>query len=132
MNAVDTNLLLYSVDHQESTKQHKAQETLFCLAGEAAILLWQVLRESAQQLRRWLTSAEFTQHIAAIRYLFLLVVPTAEAFDRALNLAERFILSHWDRMILDACQAFGITRLYTEDIGAPREIDGIELINPFA
>jgi len=35
-------------------------------------------------------------------------------------------------MILAACRVAGATRLYTEDIGAPREIDGIELVNPFA
>jgi predicted nucleic acid-binding protein len=35
-------------------------------------------------------------------------------------------------MILGACQAAGVTRLYTEDMGAPRTIDSIELINPFS
>ena len=93
---------------------------------------------AAQQLRRWrdqhrLIATEFSQHIQAFRYLFPLTLPTAEAFDAAaLSLAERFSLSHWDSMILGACQAAGVTRLYTEDIGAPRQIDTIELVNPFA
>jgi predicted nucleic acid-binding protein len=56
----------------------------------------------------------------------------AETFDSALRLAERFGLPHWDSMILGACQAAGATRLYSEDMGAPRNIGGIELINPFA
>jgi predicted nucleic acid-binding protein len=60
------------------------------------------------------------------------VLPTADAFDLALDLSERFTLSHWDSMILGACQAAGATRLYTEDIGAPRQIGPLELINPFA
>ena len=60
-----------------------------------------------------------------------MVRPTAETFDFAQNLADRFSLSHWDSMILSACHATGITRLYTEDMGALRTIDGIELINPF-
>jgi len=59
-------------------------------------------------------------------------VPTPEAFDRALSLSTRFSLSHWDSMLLGACQAAGAARLYTEDMGAPRTIDGIELVNPFA
>ena len=54
------------------------------------------------------------------------------AIDAAMSLATRFSLSHWDSMLLGACQASGATRLYTEDIGSPRTIDGIELINPFA
>jgi len=138
MNAVDTNVLLYSVDRNEPPKQLQAQQLLNQLhsVAEPTILLWQVLGELAQQLRRWrdqgkLTPVEFSQHVKAFRYVFPLVLPTAEVFDRAMSLAERFSLSHWDSMILGACQAAGAMRLYTEDIGAPRNIDGIELINPF-
>jgi predicted nucleic acid-binding protein len=60
------------------------------------------------------------------------VLPTPEAFEAAVDLSERFSLSHWDSMILGACRAAGVTRLYTEDMGSPRTIDGIELVNPFA
>jgi predicted nucleic acid-binding protein len=139
MNAVDTNVLLYSVDHNEPAKQLKAQQLLSQLhsAAEPTVLLWQVLGELAQQLRRWrdngkLTPTDFSQHIQAFRHVFPLVLPTAEVFDRAMSLAERFSLSHWDSMILGACQSAGVTRLYTEDMGAPRNIDGVALINPFS
>ena len=67
----------------------------------------------------------------AFRHLFPLFLPTPEAFDAAMSLCDRYSLSHWDGMILGACQAAGVTRLYTEDMGAPRTIDGIELSNPF-
>jgi predicted nucleic acid-binding protein len=139
MNAIDTNVLLYSVDANEPAKQLKAQQLLQQLhaSAEPTILLWQVLGELTQQLRRWrdqhkLTAAEFSQHIQAFRHLFPLELPTAGAYDAAMNLAERFSLSHWDSMLLGACQVAGVTRLYTEDIGSPRTIDGIELVNPFA
>ena len=139
MNAVDTNVFLYSVDRNEPAKQLKAQQLLQQLrsAPEPTVLLWQVLGELAQQLRRWrdqgrLTPAEYLQHIQAFRHLFPLAIPEAQAFDSALDLGERFSLSHWDRMVLGACYVDGVTRLYTEDMGAPRRIDAIELINPFA
>jgi predicted nucleic acid-binding protein len=139
MNAVDTNVLLYSVDRSEPDKQLVAQQLLHQLHSttEPTLLLWQVLGELAQQLRRWrdqgrLTAVEFAQHIQAFRYLFPLTLPTGEAFDSAMSLAERYQLSHWDSMILGACQAAGATRLYTEDMGSPRNIGGIELMNPFA
>lgn len=139
MNAVDTNILLYSIDRNEPAKQLKAQQLLQQLhfAAGSTILLWQVLGELTQQLRRWrdqgrLTPAEFLQHVQAFRHLFPLVLPTPQTFDAALELSERYSLSHWDSMILGACLAAGATRLYTEDIGAPRTIDSIELINPFA
>ena len=137
MNAIDTNVLLYSVDRHEPIKQRKAQSLLLHLhVASETILLWQVLGETAQQLRRWreqgrLTPAEFSEHIRAFRNVFPIVTPTADTFDAALSLSDRFSLSHWDSMILGACRSSGVTRLYTEDIGAPRTIDGIELVNPF-
>jgi predicted nucleic acid-binding protein len=137
MNAVDTNILIYSLDRSEPAKQSKAQQLLLQLgsAAEPTFLLWQVLGESVQQLRRWrdqgqLTDAEFLQHVQAFRYLFPIILPTVPVLDRALDFVQRFSLSHWDSMILGACAEAGVTKLYTEDMGAPRMIDGIELVNP--
>ena len=111
MNAVDTNVFLYSIDRNEPAKQLKAQQLLHQLrsATQQTILLWQVLAELRQQLRRWrdqgrLTSAEFGQHVRAFRHVFPLSMPTPAVFDLALNLGDRFSLSHWDSMILGACQ----------------------------
>src|SRR5262245_7969737 len=137
MNAIDTNVLLYSVDRHEPAKQLKAQQLLQRLrsASEPTFLLWQVLGELGQQLRRWrdqgkLTPAEFGLHIQTFRHLFSVALPTPIVFDFALDLASQFSLAHWDSMILGACKAAGIATLYTEDMGAPRTIDGIHLINP--
>jgi len=137
MNAVDSNIFLYSIDRSEPTKQMKAQQLLGQLrsAPQPTYLLWQVLAELGQQLRRWrnqgkLTSAEFGQHVQIFRHLFPTEMPVPSVFDIALNLANRFSLSHWDSMILGACKAAGIATLYTEDMGAPIMIEGIQLINP--
>jgi predicted nucleic acid-binding protein len=137
MNAIDTNIFLYSVDRHEPAKQLKAQQLLQQLRSTAqpAFLLWQVQGELVRQLRRWrdqgkLTHAEFVQHVQALRSLFPLLLPTAPVLDRALDLADRFSISHWDSMLLGAFKEAGITTLYTEDMGAPTIIDGIQLINP--
>jgi predicted nucleic acid-binding protein len=137
MNAVDTNIFIYSIDGHEPAKQLKAQQLLQQLrtAAEPTFLLWQVLGEMVQQLRRWkdqgkLTHAEFLQHVQTMRHLFPLALPKAAVLDHALDLTERYSLSHWDSMILGACSDAGITVLYTEDMGAPRLIDGVQLINP--
>jgi predicted nucleic acid-binding protein len=137
MRAVDTNVLLHSVDRHEAVKQLKAQQLLQQLqaAAEPTVLLWQVLGELGQQLRRCrnqgrLSAAEFTLHLQTFRHLFPLVMPDTTVFDSALELSERYSLAHWDSMLLGACRAAGVNVLYTEDVGAPRTIDGIELINP--
>src|SRR5262245_24063616 len=137
MNAVDTNILLYSVDRRDPIKQIKAQGKLHALASGAVptVLLWQVIGELIQQLRRWrdlslLTPVEFEQHLNSFRTTFPLILPDPSAVDHALDLADRFTLSHWDSMLLGACRAANVTTLFTEDMGAPRTIDTIQLINP--
>ena len=58
-------------------------------------------------------------------------MPSLAVMVEALDLSGRYSLSHWDSMILGACKVAKITTLFTEDMGAPRSIDGIQLIDPF-
>lgn len=137
MNAVDTNVFLYSIDQREPAKRAKAQLLFHQLlnTSEKTCLLWQVLGELLNQLRRWkdqgrISEAEFIQHVRLFRTKFTLEMPTIAVIDYALDLANRYSLSHWDSMILGACKEAGVTILYTEDMGSPRIIDGIQLVNP--
>jgi predicted nucleic acid-binding protein len=138
MNAVDTNVFIYSLDRHEPVKQAKAQQLLRQLqaSSEPTFLLWQVLGELVQQLRRWhdqgkLTRDEFLHHVQVFRHLFPLALPTPAVLDQALDLSNRYSLSHWDSMLLGACLDGNLTTLYTEDMGSPRTIDRIQLVNPF-
>ena len=136
MNGVDTNILVYSVDKKELVKQPKADRLIRQLiVSGGTVLPWQVLVESVRQLRRWkdrgdLTEAEFDQQVQQFRGLFPVMFPTIGALDHAIDLAKHYSLSHWDGMILGACKEAGVTTLYTEDMGAPTVIDGIQLVNP--
>src|SRR5437870_5581722 len=103
MNAVDTNIYVYSLDQSEPVKQAKAQQLFRQLltTDDPTVLLWQVLGELIQQLRRWkdqgqLTDVEFLQHVQVFRTQFPLILPTANVIDHALDLTARFSLSHWD------------------------------------
>ena len=78
-----------------------------------------------------MTREALLRYIAIFRKLFPLVMPIPQVADRALDLAGRFSLSHWDSMLLGACKEAGVTTLYTEDMGAPTSYDGIHLVNPF-
>jgi len=137
MNAVDTNVLIYRFDFQEPKKQPLAEALLARLAAEGQTrLLWQAAGELLNQLSRWvrlaqITPAELQMYFAEVRTMFPIIMPTPHCLDRAPSLAERHTLSHWDSMLVAACLEAGVTKLYTEDMGAPRKIDALELINPF-
>jgi predicted nucleic acid-binding protein len=135
MIAIDTNILVYSIDRREPVKQPIAEKLLLRLSeDEDTKLIWQVLAE----FTRWLTTAKQQSMITAmemygylhhVRSVFPTVMPTPAVLDIALDLADRYSLSYWDSMLLGACIDAGT--LYTEDIGAPRKIDSLELVNPF-
>jgi predicted nucleic acid-binding protein len=138
MNGVDTNIFVYALDHYEPVKQAKALELLQRLRGgfPQTVILWQVMGEYLNQMRRWLDQGrinptDYQTYIQVYRVMFPLELPTTGVIDRALDLARRYSLSHWDSMLLGACLEAGITTLYTEDMGAPRTIDSIQLVNPF-
>jgi len=53
-------------------------------------------------------------------------------FEISFVLRSRFSLSHWDSMLLAACEVSGVSTLYSEDMAAAMDYDGVTIVNPFA
>ena len=139
MNAVDTNVLVYSVDYDEPDKQAKAIALLDQLTQPPieTLLLWQVAGEYLSCLRRWqslgrVTPAEVEQYLNRALAMFPLVLPKRSMLGLSLDLHSRYSLSHWDSMLLAACIEAGVETLYSEDLGAGTSYDTVTVINPFA
>ncbi|MBY0527473.1 MAG: hypothetical protein K2R98_29020 [Gemmataceae bacterium] len=138
MNAVDTNVLIYRLDQGEPAKRLQAIHLIDQLLADPTptLLLWQVLGELLRCLQTWREQARIphsgpTIYLQATLRLFPLKLPNQQVFDRALDLADRYSLSHWDSMLLGACIEAKVDTLFTEDMGAPRQIDSVQLVNPF-
>lgn len=137
MNAIDTNVFVYRLDSADLRKQAIARSLTCKLAVQRdTVLHWQVAGEFLRQLSTWrdqghLSHNQVFRFSSAIRRVFPLVLPTEPVLDRALRYAHTHMLSHWDSMLVAACAEAGVTTLYTEDMGAPRKIDIVELVNPF-
>lgn len=138
MNAVDTNIFAYAFDAKEPVKQTKAQRLLVHLAEQPnkTVLLWQVAGEFLNCLRRWesagyLSASDVERHFSDTLGLFDLQIPTVKLFPIAFDLHSRFSLSHWDSMLLAACKEARIDTLYSEDMDAGTDYDGLSIINPF-
>lgn len=139
MNAVDTNVLVYSLDADERAKQAQAIALLDKLSKRQAetVLIWQVASEFLNQLRAWenkdkLAPAAVVSAFERVRCMFTIRVPSENTFQISFELRERFSLSHWDAMLLAACKDAGVTRLYSEDMDAGTNYDGLTIVNPFA
>jgi predicted nucleic acid-binding protein len=137
MNAVDTNILVYRLDRSEPKKRPIARKPIGDLTrGGDSILLWQVAGEFVRQLSAWrdqgrMSHDQVLRFSSAARRMFPLVLPTAPVLDRALQYVTTYTLSHWDSMLVAACAEAGVDTLFTEDMGAQRKVDIVNLVNPF-
>jgi predicted nucleic acid-binding protein len=139
MNAVDTNVLVYTIDRHDPVKRAKARDLMRRLRAQppTTVLLWQVAGEFTRYLRRCedqgqIARTDTLRYLALYRRHFPLIMPTPQVLDKALDLSARYSLSHWDSMLLAACQESHVDALYTEDMGSPTAYGGIQLMNPFA
>ena len=84
MNAVDTNVFVYSLDADESVKQPKAQALLQRLAPAvgSTVLLWQVAAELLSNLRKLATAGRMTADEVEAHFRdFLALFPLNEVED---------------------------------------------------
>lgn len=139
MNAVDTNVFIYAFDADEAVKRPKAEELLEGLAHQSGetILLWQVAGEFLNCLRKWesagrMSTADVEANFRDTVALFPLRLPTSACFATSFALRSRYSLSHWDSMLLAACKEVGVDVLFTEDLSAGADYDGVKVVNPFA
>lgn len=138
MIAVDTNVFVYAVDSDDPVKQGKALDLLAQLSSPqpAAVQLWQVACEFLGQLRRrmsqgLLSASQVESSFQRFLALFPLRFPSERTLHRSFDLMSRFSLSHWDSLLLAACKEAGVSTLYSEDMQAGMNYDGVSIVNPF-
>ncbi len=137
MNAIDTNILFYSLDADEVVKQTQAIGLIGQLTATGdTVLLWQVACEFLGLLRRQqylgrMTAREVEENFADITFMFPLALPAPVVLERSFEFTRQFSLSHWDGLLLAACAEFGVDRLYTEDMSDGANYGGVAIVNPF-
>src|SRR5262249_38480874 len=133
MNAVDTNVLFYARDSRFPQKQQTARQLIAQLQDGA--LMWQVACEYLATSRKLdpqgVSREDAFEDILRVRRIWRTVLSQWSILDRAGKLHSRYALSTWDGLLIAACLEGGVHRLYTEDFDAYREIDSLEIVNPF-
>jgi predicted nucleic acid-binding protein len=134
MNAIDTNVWIYSHDTRDANKQAVAQGLIANLRSLA--LPWQIGCEFIAACRKlvplgfddahaWTALADMQSIANAV------LMPVPRLWTAAKDLQARHLLSFWDALLVAACIDGGVTVLYTEDMGSPRQLDALSLVNPF-
>jgi len=133
---VDTNVLLYRFDAGSGKKQAIARVELRRLILDRSIVIsTQVLQEFFVVATRKLAPPLGPDRAeAVIGYLSRLpcVQVTPRMVQDAIALHRRHSLAFWDALIVRSALEGGADTLYTEDLQAGRNIEGLSIVNPFA
>lgn len=132
---VDTNVVVYVFDDDESEKQARARELLTASASEILVVSTQVLAEFyvtvTRKLARPLDVATARSAVAALSELPV-VATDADLVLAAIELSDRYQISLWDGLIVQAAAAAGCSTIFTEDLADGSELAGVRVENPFA
>ena len=132
---VDTNVLVYSRDASEPSKQSQAMAWLRHLWNvRTGRLSYQVLQEFyitvTEKLDPGLDRESARKDIRSLLPWRPIAVDN-RVFDGAWHIQDRFGLSWWDALIVSAAQVSDCHYLITEDLQAGQMIGDLKIINPF-
>jgi len=132
---VDTNILVYAHDLSGSVKHDVAKTLVKKLWNDrSGVLSTQVIQELYVNLRR---KAERPVSPAAAKQLiedylsWQLVVNDGASVLRAFEFEQRYTISFWDALIVDAANSAGVPVLYSEDLNHGQTYGMVEVRNPF-
>lgn len=131
---VDTNILMYAHDSAAGAKHERAKALLERLWQErSAAISTQVLQELAVNLRRKVAvplTTKAVQEIVADYLTWQVVVNDGTAIREALDFEERYGISFWDALIVQAANTAGASILYTEDLSDGQHYGNVRAENP--
>jgi predicted nucleic acid-binding protein len=127
---LDTNVLLYLMS-ANTDKADRAESII----RSGAMISVQVLNEAANVSRRKLsmTWSETEELLGLIKSLCPTEPLTVKTHETGLIIAQRYLLSLYDAMIVSAALLAGCETLYSEDMQDGLLIDSqLRICNPFA
>lgn len=130
---IDTNVLVYAVDDADPAKKRLAR-TLLDETPEL-VLSAQVLGEFYVTVTRKLavaltpdTAADLVNRLARLPCVAI----DHQLVQRATVASQRWQLSYWDALVLEAARQSGCVRVLTEDLTDGADYGGLRIENPFA
>ena len=133
---VDTNVLVYAHDALAGPKHLRARQVVEDLWNSGTgVLSTQVLQELSINVRRKARhplSWKETRRMVEDYLNWEIVVNDAASVLQALSFEERYKVSFWDALILQAAETAGVDVVLSEDLSAGQKYGSFRIENPFA
>ncbi len=131
---VDTNILMYAHDAAAGAKHERAKALVEELwRNRSGVVSTQVLQELCVNLRKRVRQPVDPRTVREIVTDYLswdVVTNSGESILAALELEERYRLSFWDALVLQAAESSGAAVLYSEDLSDGQTYRGVRVVNP--
>ena len=131
---VDTNILMYAHDKAAGVKHERAKALVDDLWRErSGVVSTQVLQELRVNLRRKAgrpVDLKTAREIVADYLAWDVVTNTGQSIIEALDIEERYRISFWDALIVQAAEASGAKVLHSEDLADGQTYRGVRVVNP--
>jgi predicted nucleic acid-binding protein len=130
---LDTNVLVYTDDHDSPIKQKIALD----LVESARVEGWGVVSTQVRQeyfaaaTRKLGVPAEIAREKVEIFGRLDLAMIDLPGILAGIDLHRLHGVGFWDGLIIQAAKSAGCRVLYTEDLQLGRRFDGLEVVNPF-
>ena len=129
----DTNVIIYGDDKSDPAKRHRALALLaeHRRAGTGVVSL-QVLQEYFVTVTRKMhVEPSVARRKVELLAEFEVAVPQVSDVLAAIDLHRLHGLSFWDALILRMAQQAGCRILFSEDFQDARQVEGMQVVNPF-
>ena len=134
-NFINTNILVYAYDSNDTAKQEYAQQLLRnCISDDTAVLSAQVLSEFFTVVTKRIPnplSVEEAEQVLDILGILPVVEIDYRLVRRAIDLHRLYGISYWDSLIVAAAHRAGCKQILTEDLNAGQSYQGVMVVNPF-
>ena len=129
----DTNVLVYADDKGAPAKQKRAVELVSeHRRSRTGVISLQVLQEYFVTVTRKLhVDARIARRKVELLAEFDVASPDVADVLAAIDLHRLHGIHFWDALIVRSARQAGCSVLFSEDMQAAREIDGVRIMNPF-
>jgi predicted nucleic acid-binding protein len=129
----DTNVLVYADDKAAPAKQRRALDLIAeHRRARTGVVSLQVLQEYFVTVTRKLhLDPRIARRKVELIAEFDVASPEVADILAAIDLHRLHGVSFWDALVLRAAKQAGCSILLSEDMQGNREIDGVQIVNPF-
>ncbi len=136
MNFIDTNIIVYAFDESEPRKSLIARKLIFnSIDSKEGCISTQVIQEfcnvALNKSASPLNKVQLKRVLSAVLVPLLSHKPDEKFYLRALDIYDRFSLSFYDSLIIQAATDINCSIVYSEDMQHGMTYGKTKVINPF-